>query len=241
MKKASFIRHGLEISTMQSLLDGNLTRMFYTMFDKERNRFTRKLVNKRFNQFAVLCKQADCDSGWNAAFMGQTRFHRITSTHSRQVPFFGIFTDLELWSAPNANFAGISFAKFLGLFVQSGLYEKEVSHYQQFYKFERMKMLRLHFKSLGEVKNGSLFSYIFLANKNQDLNSKDINGPNKLMAFRGISIVGGFMLGVSLIALIFELIAPFGFKKRVLKFAGLFVQALVICFLQLGKLLRIHN
>ncbi|CAL8129010.1 unnamed protein product [Orchesella dallaii] len=154
--------------------------------------FFGKYEENIFSKFAIIC-EGDCESKWNVALSGQTRFHRVVPN---QKPFLSSF---EFWTLVNPNFATFSFSKFFGAFVHSGLYERAI--YRSFMALQQKYMRRLH---LFGLEGGNLFSYVFLSDRRDRIFKEEIT-PCKLSAFIGTFIVVGFLLGLGVIMMVAEL------------------------------------
>ncbi|CAL8127628.1 unnamed protein product [Orchesella dallaii] len=144
----------------------------------------------RFQKFAVICEQT-CVSKWNVAFFGQTKFHRIVS---KSKPFFDTF---EFWRISYPNAMTYTFSGFLARFVQSGIYNYGIKRYRMTQQLMLLQKLKKH--GMG---NGSLFSYVFLANSKEKLEMKEESA--KLNAFTGIFIIITGTLNVATMFFILE-------------------------------------
>ncbi|CAL8127634.1 unnamed protein product [Orchesella dallaii] len=141
-------------------------------------RANRKQIYKRLRMFAVICEQ-NCVSKWNVAFFGKKTFHRIVSMKK------SFFSTLQFWRIKYPNFMTVKFPDFMAWFVQSGIYQYEIGNYRM---RQQLKLLQKfnRFRKL-EMGNGSLFSYVFLANSVEKVKIEE--EPANLSAFSGTFII----------------------------------------------------
>ncbi|CAL8128504.1 unnamed protein product [Orchesella dallaii] len=137
-------------------------------------------TQRKFSKVALMC-EGDCDSKRNVALVNQKTMFQIVP---KQEPFFKRF---EFWTVASSNFATLRFRRFLGTFVHSGIYDFAINRYQMWQKFKLLVALNIN-ENLG-MSNGSLFSYIFLADKCESSSRKGT--PLRLKAMTGpLSMVG---------------------------------------------------
>ncbi|CAL8128807.1 unnamed protein product [Orchesella dallaii] len=155
-----------------------------------------KLIDglKMFTKFAVACR-LDCDKDWNLAFLGQNKMHRIT------LNTMSFFRSSQFWFRGSYGFANLRFPSFLAVYVQSGIYEIEVSRFKLLGHIKILHNLNVG-RKLG-MSNGSLFSYVWLGGKGKKEESEEKS--TKVTAFSGTFIVTGCMLALALVGFIFEL------------------------------------
>jgi len=153
--------------------------------------FIAAFEERNFVKVGIACKH-NCEGNWNAD--REKPQHRIIP---KQTPFYRIF---EFWILYRPSFASNSFSAFLELLTQSGLHEFLVSQYRLWGQFEIQK--RLGYKYSG-MNNGSLFSYVFLANRKR-VEEEDME-PTTISVFRGTLILTSGMLSLAVLAFIFEL------------------------------------
>ncbi|CAL8128512.1 unnamed protein product [Orchesella dallaii] len=202
--KAVFVtnRH-LEIQTLQNLSNGNSVRVVRyphvnTNVHSRREFFsTHSLlsVEKAFLKVATLC-EGDCNSNSNVGLVGQKIFHRIIP--EQRSPLLRSF---EFWTLRFTNFATLSFSKFFGSFIHSGLYELSIKHYKLLSQVKNMRKVN----KLGTLKmsNASLFSFVFLADQKEVFVEEE--DPTKLSALKGTLLIGTFMLSAASTVFLFEL------------------------------------
>ncbi|CAL8128524.1 unnamed protein product [Orchesella dallaii] len=178
MNKSYFLLDKVEVKTLQNVSDGKKAHVgFYISKDKNpithpNPTFTWNLGEKLFTKYATMCEE-DCNRNRNLALVSQKKLHRI---EPQQTPFFRSF---EYWTVRDSNFASLQFPKFLGSFVQSGIYALVINRYNTLQQLKLMQGLNA-FRKL-EMSNGSLFSYIFLAKMKLQMDNTE--SPTKISAF----------------------------------------------------------
>ncbi|CAL8092076.1 unnamed protein product [Orchesella dallaii] len=158
----------------------------------------RNSEEKRFTQFAAMC-EGDCEMSLKGVFLGETMLNNRIIV-PKQIPFFRTF---KFWFA-FPSFASLSFSKFLGYFVQSGLHDLATSRYKMLKQLQLLESLNCG-RKLG-MSNGSLFSYLFLSKNEGEVcesNTKE-HAPAKVSEFVGSFIVVGCLFGLALVILIYE-------------------------------------
>ncbi|CAL8130467.1 unnamed protein product [Orchesella dallaii] len=148
--------------------------------------FDLKIESRKFSNFAILCKRS-CDSEWNVVLFHQSRLEMIVP---KQEPFI---REVQIWSQSYPSFSTVRFSVFLGSFVHSGLYDLGVQRFQMLEQL--MAIRRFKYVHNRNISNGSLFSYIFLADKNTEDENKE--EPTKLVAFKGTFILTSSVLFIS--------------------------------------------
>ncbi|CAL8092067.1 unnamed protein product [Orchesella dallaii] len=209
LPKSSFIlgNHEMYIRALQQASNGSLVRSIKINFRAPRNqaknrlstpRIERSIKETRFNQFAVMCV-GDCEMSLKGVFLGKTRLNNQIIV-PKQRPFFRVF---QFWHA-FPNFATVSFSNFLAYFVQSGLHDLAIGRYKMLKQLKLLESLN-YGRKLG-MSNGSLFSYIFLSKKDEKVFNSSLteHASAKVSEFVGTFILTGFMFGLSLVILIFE-------------------------------------
>ncbi|CAL8092247.1 unnamed protein product [Orchesella dallaii] len=156
----------------------------------------RKNGKRKFSKFCVMCEE-NCEDKWNTAFFGQIKLHRIVP---KQRPFF---RTTQFWILNHPNFATGGLSDFLGRIVQSGIHEFDMNNFTMLEHVQLLQSLN-KFRQLG-YSNGSLFSYVFLAEKKEMHSAeKEISATN-ISALTGTFIIAAIMMGIAIIALLVEL------------------------------------
>ncbi|CAL8143276.1 unnamed protein product [Orchesella dallaii] len=201
--KSVFINGGLNHNNLQNVANGK--EIAVTSFSKDSTKIDSKIylltwskkmdTNQTYTKFAVMC-EGDCESNWNAALFGQTGFDRIVPKQQR--PFF---KSIRFWFYGKNRFATSQFEKFFRGFVESGLFKLSTSRYR---KLQRINVIRGQdgFQAMG-ISNGSLFSYVFLAQGIDEINEIK---PAKIPAFVGTFLITGGMLGLATAVLVLEIL-----------------------------------
>ncbi|CAL8092070.1 unnamed protein product [Orchesella dallaii] len=189
--------NGCPINTTYFTVNHNKTadRRIANDFSSDRN-----FKEKRFTQFAFMC-EGNYEKSLKGGFIAQTGTNNRVVV-PKQKPFLRVF---NFWYA-FPNFSTHSFYKFVGYFVQSGLHDLATSRYKILKQLQLLESLN-YGRKLG-ISNGSLFSYLFLSQKQGDMddddNHKREHASAKVSEFVGTFILTGFMVGLSFMILIFE-------------------------------------
>ncbi|CAL8127811.1 unnamed protein product [Orchesella dallaii] len=157
-----------------------------------------KAVDRKFVRFGVVCIR-DCQANWNVPLMKQTWLHHMVP---KQMPFLNM---VKVWVINPPQYATFSFRKFLGWFVQSGLYEHSTKGSRMLSTLKIWQSINFR-DSVGSMSNGSLFSYIFMTKRKRMFDNEE--EPTQLSAFSGTFILTGVMLTVAVVILIYETLKP---------------------------------
>ncbi|CAL8068925.1 unnamed protein product [Orchesella dallaii] len=207
MYNSAFIKTGRYMETFRNVSERKYVSIWYYVPDpifKSRNipeflNTDRKSDSRKYSQFASLC-QRDCSARWSLSSFGQTRFKRIVP---QQKSFFNTF---EFWMLRSPCFATVSFSKFFGHYVESGLYEFAIN------MFRKTELLRLMKRVLNvasvKFSNGTLVSYANL-DENLRQNIKNEVHPTKLKAFIGTIVITAGIIGSAFIVLLCECIKAY--------------------------------
>ncbi|CAL8127792.1 unnamed protein product [Orchesella dallaii] len=154
---------------------------------------TKKYV--RFDRFVVICEEGCME---NPGLLGQTRLIRKISD---ELP---VLRSHQFWHQNEPSSESFRFEKFLGSFVESGLYELEI---QRFKKLNQLRRLKKFESSKRRVlNNGSLFSYVFLDVKFKKQAEKEkFEEPMKIVALKGTLILVQFFVFVAIVTFLVEL------------------------------------
>ncbi|CAL8131035.1 unnamed protein product [Orchesella dallaii] len=185
------------IQTLQAASSGNYTPINYcspgALSDPQYPIFECVTKERKFPKFGIMC-EGNCEGYYSVVLSEKQNMHRKI----QQKPFF---KNIKLWSHGLFNFATLSFPKFLGSFVQSGLYEVIMKRHRMLKHLKEMQ--NLNQKGEMGMSNGSLFSYMLLANSSRFGNFDE--EATKLTAFTGTILICSLILGAALIALGAEL------------------------------------
>ncbi|CAL8132744.1 unnamed protein product, partial [Orchesella dallaii] len=148
-----------------------------------------------FNKFVSICRQ-DCFS--ILEFIGQ---QRLTYKSMNPVSAFSLSM---YWVQFDPDMQTFRFARFLGSFVQSGLYDLATRYYN---KFERLRLLDFMAgtRMVRPQNKGTLFSFVFLGGK-ATVTDREI--PTNISAMWGTFIISAWILMLSLFVLILEVQMP---------------------------------
>ncbi|CAL8128522.1 unnamed protein product [Orchesella dallaii] len=201
--KAFVMTTGSEIQILQNASFGQPANVQHYLFVNRNVRSSREFfsthwffpVEKRFSKFVTLC-EGDCNSNSNVGLVGQKAFHRIIPQQSSP-----LLQSFEFWTLRYTNFATLSFPKYFGSFVHSGLYELSIKRYRLLNQFKNILQLN-EFRALG-MSNSSLFSFVFLANQKEVFIEEE--DPTKLSALEGTLLLGTLMLSTAFAVFLFEL------------------------------------
>ncbi|CAL8128873.1 unnamed protein product [Orchesella dallaii] len=206
LKKSSVMddRSGPFTEVLKNATNGNYTNLrryhpkkplsdSVTLVDFIVNHFDGEFEKKKFTKFAVMCYN-DCDNSWNVALLLQNELHREVS---KQKPFF---KSMKVWIQDYTSFGSVNFRKFLGWYVQSGLYQLAYNRGKMLIDLQYLLLMNKN----AEVKmgNGSLFSYVVIMNKKK-LNVAE-QKPTKLSALTGTFMLAIFMMSVALLLFLWE-------------------------------------
>ncbi|CAL8112251.1 unnamed protein product [Orchesella dallaii] len=164
VQKAYFVEGDLASTTILNLMNGDAVKIWYFP-EKNSTRiafldvYSKKTATEIFQKF-VLMYETTYDKNWGALvpFTGVTKLHRVLLRESR------IFSSNVFWSERSPSFVTIRFSKFIGSLVHSGLYDLFIVRFK---KLSRLKLLKEDAKKFNRVRY-SWFSYVFLANENND-------------------------------------------------------------------------
>ncbi|CAL8130379.1 unnamed protein product [Orchesella dallaii] len=136
------------------------------------------------NQFGVICDE-NCEGYWRLPFLGQNRWQRVSE---KKMQFF---TGYRFWAQFVPNFATRKFSNFLGLFVESGLYDWVTRRYRVLRQYRISNGLR----NLQQVRisNGSLLSYLMIGKDIKRLATSQ-EEPTKASALKGTFLITGMVL-----------------------------------------------
>ncbi|CAL8131079.1 unnamed protein product [Orchesella dallaii] len=200
--RSTFISGGLNHNSLQDVANGKEIGVSVYFKDPAKCNIAlhalhwskRNDTNYTFTKFAVMC-EGDCESNWNTALFGQTKFDRIVP---KQRPFF---KSVRFWFYGKNRFATSGFQRFFGGFVQSGLHPLSASRYR---KLQRIIVIRRleNYNTMG-ISNGSLFSYVFLR-KGIDKSNEERSAT--VTAFLGTFVNTGAMLGFAAMVLLLEIV-----------------------------------
>ncbi|CAL8128515.1 unnamed protein product [Orchesella dallaii] len=193
----------LEIQILQNLSNGISAKMMHyplvnrnAISDRE-FRMTTPIVSveKRFSKFATLCEE-DCNSNSNEGLVGQKSFYRIIPDQTSP-----LLQSFEFWALRFTNFATLSFSKFFGSFVHSGLYEFSIKHYRLRKRVNNMQQLNV-LGTLG-MSNASLYSFVFLANQKEIFVEEE--EATNISVLKGTLLIGTFMFCSAFTIFLWEL------------------------------------
>ncbi|CAL8130393.1 unnamed protein product [Orchesella dallaii] len=164
---------------------------FFSQRDFHKSRYY-KSASKTFSQLALACK-GTCMNEENGALFGQTRFNMIIP---KQDPFYQSF---EFWNEIQVSISTVRYHKFFGQLVQSRVYDWILCQQAKLQRFMGIRDLNEFVK--GIKNNGSLFSFVFMADENQEYKNEE--RPTTLKALTGTFFITVVMICVSvLIALV---------------------------------------
>ncbi|CAL8130395.1 unnamed protein product [Orchesella dallaii] len=150
---------------------------------------------KQFHNFGVICK-GSCENIWKLAFVGKRNWHRIVP---KQSPFL---SSAHFWTRDHIGIKTFSFLKFLGSFVESGMYDFTFKRYKMLEEYYSMKFAESVLQ-LGMSK-GNIFSYVFL-NDGKDVQNNEVLST-KLTAFYGTFFIYLFVIFAAFISLGLEVL-----------------------------------
>ncbi|CAL8127814.1 unnamed protein product [Orchesella dallaii] len=199
--------NGDNIETLQNISKGNYGRTYCNTYNGSkksqllgadfRNRRT-QTVERKYDRFGIVCMR-NCHTNWNIPLLNQAWMHRMVP---KQMPFLN---KVKVWVQNYAQFATHSFHKFLGRFVQSGLYERSIEGFRMLETLRNWQSINMRLSDRG-MNNGSLFSYLLMMERKRVYDDEE--KPTKLSSLRGTIILTWVMLSVALAILIFEVAKP---------------------------------
>ncbi|CAL8127832.1 unnamed protein product [Orchesella dallaii] len=128
----------------------------------------------KFDRFVVICEEGCME---NPGLLGQTRLIRKISNERP------VLRSHQFWHQKEPSSESFRFAKFLGSFVESGLYELEVQRFKKLSQVRRLK--RFESSKKRGLSNGSLFSYVFLDVKfKKQAEKEEVEEPMKVVALK---------------------------------------------------------
>ncbi|CAL8128317.1 unnamed protein product [Orchesella dallaii] len=206
-KRAYIMKRSVHKETLEIISSGGTYRMWYYPNSLTQNSTVtewfdslRRLLegNVRTNKFAVLC-EGQCEKKWNIALLGNPGLERVKPAQN------AFFRSFEFWEIGNPNFFSFTFSKFLGPFVESGIYDLVINRNRLLEKIDLIKtsqnMARLRMR-----RNFSLVSYALYANGRGDIENEDDEKPTKIKALTGTFIITGIMVVIALFLMMFELL-----------------------------------
>ncbi|CAL8132131.1 unnamed protein product [Orchesella dallaii] len=157
----------------------------------------------KFSSFVLVCERYCID---DRQIFGENNLMRKTPTQNP------VLRSFNFWFVKEPNFDTLRFSKFLGNFAQSGLNELLIS---QFRKSQHLRILyNLKDSWRNGLRNGNIFSYVFLAEKTEKTSNENYENPTKISAFYGTFIIAALFLIFAFIVLICEFSVSCGFYDR---------------------------
>ncbi|CAL8128337.1 unnamed protein product [Orchesella dallaii] len=225
LTRAYFMTRGFYQQTLENISNGNPSQMWHYPSTTWQNyidwldiELEPKMEIVTTKKFAVVCIR-HCAVKWNIALIGKPGLSCIKPKQN------AFFTTNEFWTLSYPIFSTFTISKFLGPFVESGIYEWQM-HRQRV--VEQVKLLKSadNLKNLIIATNYSMVDFVLHGSKKKNPVHTEEATPTKISALTGTLMLTGFMM----------LAYEFGNVPIITSLKGLlFASAMSILYLVKGK------